>query len=123
MLVNKAVIRWGKVEDVFTLDVQGIKFLEEAIREFMFDALFHYEGCDCRDGDELDLFLYQDNGRLFTKMHQPYLYPETCQIDWEALLDREERLAEYELELWLSSSINANELTRYVFDFHGVRAV
>lgn len=120
MRINKAVIRWGKVEDVFTLDVQGEGFLEEAVREFMFDALFHYEGCDCKDGNELDLLLYKENGRLFTKTHQQYLYPKTYRTDWEILLEREERLAKCELEMWLSGSITANELTSGIYDFHGV---
>jgi len=120
MRINKAVIRWGKVEDVFTLDVQGKKFLEEAVREFMFDALFHYEGCDCKDGNELDLILYYENGKQFSKTHQSYLYPENYSTDWEILLEREEKLAEYELEMWLSGSITANELTSGIFEFHGV---
>ena len=123
MRINKAVIRWGNVDTVFALDVQGEGFLEEAVHEFMFDALFHYEGCDCKDGNELDLLLYKENGMLFTKTHQPYLYPEAYRTDWEMLLEREKRLAECELEMWLGGSIDANQLTFHVFTFHGVRAV
>lgn len=123
MRINKAVIRWGNVDAVFALDVQGEGFLEEAVHEFMFDALFHYEGCDCKDGNELDLLLYKENGRLFTKTHQPYLYPESYRTDWEMLLEREKCLAECELEMWLSGSIDTDQLTFHVFTFHGVRAV
>ena len=123
MRINKAVIRWGNVDAVFTLDVQGEGFLEEAVHEFMFDALFHYEGCDCKDGNELDLLLYKENGRLFTKTHQPYLYPESYRTDWEMLLEREKCLAECELEMWLSGFIDTDQLTLHVFTFHGVRAV
>lgn len=123
MRINKAVIRWGNVDAVFALDVQGEGFLEEAVHEFMFDALFHYEGCDCKDGNELDLLLYKENGRLFTKTHQPYLYPESYRTDWEMLLEREKYFAECELEMWLSGSIDTDQLTLHVFDFHGVRAV
>lgn len=121
--VVKAVIREGNGqggidEYVFTPDNYNELYLEAAIHDFMFDALFHYKGTAF--GPELSLSLYLENDRLFTTYHQPLLEPDRFPTDWEILLEREERLAKCELEMWLSGSITANELTSGIYDFHGV---
>jgi len=57
------------------------------------------------------------------KLHQPLLEPHRFSADWEALLEREERFAETELDMWLNGYIEADCFEWNPFRQHGVFVV
>lgn len=132
-LVTKAVVVWNDsvfdyAPEVFTFETHGEHFLSLATEAFTRYACYHYVnenmmGLEVPEEMSLDLYLYFEDGKLFTKMHQMLIYPNRFKTDWEILLEREKNRAECELTLWLCDALKDKDLSESLYPHHGVYRV
>lgn len=110
---------------VYTAQNDGEGFIQRAKLEFMDEARFHFVKKAGMNPISLEMVIYEDEAgkKEFMKLHQPLLEPHRFSADWEALLEREERFAETELDMWLNGYIEADYFELSPFRQHGAFAI